>query len=114
MLKKKRNPVVIAVIISCSVVFASVIIWIGICWWDVWVGLVLLYTLLPAAGVFACLTIIITAVVSSKRKSEAELVTPDTPIQYTSEQPQKHKYYPNCGTPYTLDLKQCTNCSYEL
>ena len=114
MSQKKRNPVVTAVIISCSVVFASVIIWAVICWWDVWTGLVLLYTLLPAAGAFACLTIIITAVVSSKRKREAELISPDTPIQYTSEQPQQQKYCPNCGTPYTLDLKQCSNCSFEL
>jgi len=112
--KKKRNPVVYAVIISCSVVFASVVIWIGICWWDTWVGLTLLYTLLPAAAVFACLTVVITAVVSSRRTKEAEVIALDAPIKYTSVEPQQQKYCPNCGTPYTLDLKQCANCAYEL
>ena len=114
MSKKNRNPVIYAAIISCFVVLASVAIWIGICWWDTWVGLTLLYTLLPASCVFACLTVVITTVVSSRRKKEAEVIALDAPIQYASEQPQQHKYCPNCGTPYTLDLKQCANCAYEL
>ncbi len=112
--KKKRNPVTYAAIISFVVVVASIAIWIGICWWDTWVGLTLLYTLLPASCAFACLTILITALVSSKRKKESEALTPDTTIQYTVEQPQQQKYCPNCGTPHTLDLKQCANCAYEL
>lgn len=114
MSKKTRNPVVIAAIISVIVVFASVIILIVVTGWDWGVGIVLLITLLPASFVFACLTIFITAIVSSKRKKGAEVITPDATIQYASEQPKTQKYCPNCGTPFTLGLKQCANCAYEL
>jgi len=114
MSKKIKNPIVIASIISGSVVIASVIIWIGVCVWDAWVGLVLLYTLLPAAGGFACIAIIIGAVLTSiKSKREAEMY-PQPIVQYTTEQQQKQMFCPNCGTPNTVNAKQCVNCAFEL
>ncbi len=113
-LRKKEVLLLMQALISFFVVVASVAIWIGICWWNFWVGLILLYTLIPASCAFACLTVVITAVVISRRKREAELLTHGTTIQFASEEPQQHKYCPNCGTPYTLELKQCENCAYEL
>ncbi len=112
-LTKSKRLVLIATIIISSVVIASVAIFIGICVWDWYYGLVLLYTLIPAVIAFSCIFGIV-AVVLASRASTQERLAQEPIVQLTADQQQRQQFCPNCGTAYTPGLKICPNCSYEL
>ncbi|NHJ33436.1 MAG: zinc ribbon domain-containing protein [Asgard group archaeon] len=112
MTDKKRNPLRIANLISVIICGISVVLWLVLCIANVWIGLTLLYTLLPAALGIMVITFIVTAIIDATRKKEQE--APVSTISHSSEQPQKQIFCPNCGTPQSADQKQCVNCAYEL
>jgi len=112
-MKKSRRPVLAAIIIIPSVVIVSMAIFIGICVWDWYYGLVLLYTLIPAVIGFSCIFGIVAAILTS-RASSRERLAQQPVIQLTDDQQQKQQFCPNCGTAHIAGQKICTNCSYEL
>lgn len=114
---KIHRAIKISLISSAGVCLTSIALWIGLCAWDVWVGLILLYTLLPGACLFSLITIITTVVVTSAKKKQK--ITPteistEVPSEVVQEKQEGMIFCSSCGKQISAEYKHCPKCGYNL
>ena len=114
---KIHRAIKISLISSAGVCLISIALWIGLCAWNVWVGLILLYTLLPGACLFSLITIITTVIVTSAKKKQK--ITPteistEVPSEVVLEKKEGMIFCPSCGKQIGAEYKHCPKCGYKL